>query len=185
MTDKIINISDAKRKRGRPRFNWTDDTEEEILSLIIAGQSVRQICNDRKDDKTFPSADLIYQRIAADEDFYDKYTRARELQQDTYAEEIIAIADDVHPFFANKSVEERKLAIENRKWTMGKLRPKKYNEKIITEITGADGSPLIPTQMIDVAELTDEAREGLRFALLAASSRNDAEDINEEGDTDG
>ena len=179
MTENIINISDAKKKRGRPSFNWTDDTEEEILALIIAGQSVRQICADRKDDKTFPSADLIYQRIAVNGDFYDKYTRARELQQDTYAEEIIAIADDVHPFFANKSVEERKLAIENRKWTMGKLRPKKYNEKIITEITGANGAPLIPTQTIDVAELTDEAREGLRFALMAATSRNDAEDIND------
>jgi hypothetical protein len=165
---------------GRPPYKWTEEVEEEILGGIISGKSIRQVV--MEGGESFPSADTIYRHIAADEDFCVKYTRAREMQQDTYAEEIIAIADGVHPMFVGKEADEKRLAIETRKWTMGKLRPKKYNDKIVTEITGANGVPLIPTQEINVAQLSDEARESLRFALMAATSRNDAEDINGEDD---
>lgn len=170
-------------KRGRPAYKWTDQIEETILGGIIAGKSIREIILDGNDD--FPSADTIYRRIASDTTFCDKYTRAREAQQDTYAEEIIAIADGVHPMFVGKEVEEKRLAIETRKWTMGKLRPKKYNEKIIAEITGKDGAPLVPTKSIDVASLTDDQRDALRFAITAIESREgEVEDINFEDGED-
>lgn len=167
----------ASRGVGRPKFEWTDELEQEILAGIIAGKSIRQIMVEG--GPKFPSADTIYRHIAADPQFSDKYARARDFQQDTYAEEIIAIIDGWHPDFVGKTLAERQAAVEARKWTMGKVKPKKYNDKIIQEITGADGAPLMPTQNIDVSQLTDEARDSLKFALTVLTSRNDAEDIEE------
>ena len=69
---------------------------------------------------------------------------------------------------------------------MGKLRPKKYNDHVIkVEITGKDGAPLVPTNNIDVASLTDEQRDALRFAITAIESREgEVEDINFEDGED-
>ena len=164
-------------KTGRPRYEWTPEVEEEILSEIVAGKSIRQLVVEGSDH--LPSVDTIYRRLANDTAFSERYTRAREAQQDTYAEEIIAIADGLHPMFVGKEADEKRLAIEARKWVMGKLRPKKYNDHVIKmEITGKDGAPLIPTSNIDVATLTDEQRDALRFAITAIESREgEVEDI--------
>lgn len=160
---------------GRPRYEWTTAAEEEILSGIVAGKSIRQVVVEGS--PSLPGVDTIYKRLATDTGFAERYTRAREMQQDTYAEEIIAIADGVHPGFVGKEPDEKRLAIETRKWIMGKLRPKKYNDKLVAEITGANGAPLIPTKTIDVATLTDEQRDALRFAITAIESRDgDVED---------
>jgi hypothetical protein len=172
----------AVKPVGRPRINWTPEIEEYILAGIVAGKNMYDIVQDGGEG--FPCALSIYRHIAADESFCNRYARARELQQDTYAEEIVAISDGDHPKFKEKTPEERKLAIETRKWVMGKLRPKKYNEKLVAEITGADGAPLIPTQEIDVAQLSDEARASLKFALMAATSREQAVTIEETSEDD-
>lgn len=175
LTGQEVAVINASRG-GRPAFKWTEEIEEQILGDIVAGKSIRQMVMER--DESFPSSDTIYRRIASDERFCERYMRARVLQQDTYAEEIIAIADGVHPLFVGKETSEKQIAIEARKWTMGKVAPKKYNEKIITEITGKDGAPLIPTKTIDVASLTDEQRDALRFAITAIESRDgEVEDI--------
>jgi len=164
-------------KNGRPRYEWTEEAEEEILAGIVAGKSIRQVV--MEGSESLPSVDTIYRRLATDTGFCERYTHAREAQQDTYAEEIIAIADGVHPMFVGKEPEEKRIAIEARKWVMGKLKPKKYNDQVIKmEVTGKDGTPLIPTKTIDVASLTDEQRDALRFAITAIESRDgEVEDI--------
>jgi len=169
-------------KTGRPAYKWTEQVEEEILAGIVAGKAIRQVV--LEGSETLPSVDTIYRRLATDKGFSERYTHAREMQQDTYAEEIVAIADGLHPLFVGKEADEKRLAIETRKWIMGKLRPKKYNDKIIAEITGKDGAPLIPTKNIDVATLTEEQRDALRFAITAIESRDgEVEDIEyNEGD---
>lgn len=182
LTGQDLAVINANRG-GRPPFKWTDKIEEQILGDIIAGKSIRQMAMEADGD--FPSSDTIYRRIASDSGFCERYMRARVLQQDTYAEEIIAIADGVHPLFVGREASEKHMAIEARKWKMGKIAPKKYNEKIITEITGKDGAPLIPTRNIDVATLTDEQRDALRFAITAIESREgEVEDINFEDGED-
>ena len=37
-----------------------------------------------------------------------------------------------------------RVRIDARKWAAGKLAPKKYGDKSTTEVTGADGAPLMP-----------------------------------------
>ena len=182
LTGQDLAVLNAN-KQGRPAFQWTPEMEEEILSGIVAGKGIRQVVIEGS--ANLPGVDTIYKRLATDAGFAERYAHAREMQQDTYAEEIIAIADGMHPLFVGKEADEKRLAIETRKWIMGKLRPKKYNDKLVAEITGANGAPLIPTKTIDVASLTDEQRDALRFAITAIDSREgEVEDVNYEDGED-
>jgi hypothetical protein len=45
-------------------------------------------------------------------------------------------------------IEHRRLQIETRKWVAGKLRPKKYGEKIDHTHAGPDGGPIESKQTI-------------------------------------
>jgi AcrR family transcriptional regulator len=94
-----------------------------------------------------------------DETFGDCYARARELQQDLLAEEILAISDDgthdtmtvTMPNGDVKDVEDKewtnrsRLRVDTRKFLMAKLAPKKYGDKIQVEQTIIE-QPLFPDE---------------------------------------
>ncbi len=58
--------------------------------------------------------------------FRDQYARAREFQADALFDEILYFADNSTP----ESVQQACLQIDTLKWMAGKLRPKKYGDKI-------------------------------------------------------
>jgi hypothetical protein len=56
------------------------------------------------------------------------------------------------------------MRIDARKWMAGKMRPKKYGDKI--QVGGADDLPPVrTTSTLDVASLTIEQLEALQAAL--------------------
>jgi hypothetical protein len=79
-----------------------------------------------------------------------QYARAKEDQMDFLGEEILEIADDDSaddtPFTGINHVHRDKLKIEARKWLMGKLKPKKYGEKLDVTTDGEkiNNLPLSP-----------------------------------------
>jgi len=85
--------------------------------------------------------------------FQEKYARAKEMQADILAEEILDISDDgsndlmtivkgdISYEQENKEVVNRsKLRVDSRKWIASKLKPKKYGDRMA--LTGSDGGPL-------------------------------------------
>lgn len=104
-----------------------------ICERIAAGESLRSICK----DGGMPSKAAVFADLAADASFADQYTRAREAQADSLADEIVEIADD-----SSDDPNSRRIRIDARKWVAGKMRPKKYGDKISAEVTGADGGPV-------------------------------------------
>lgn len=87
--------------------------------------------------------------------FQEKYARAKEMQADLLAEEILDIADNGENDFMrivkgneeyeveNKEfINRSRLRVDSRKWIASKLKPKKYGDRITQEITGKDGGPL-------------------------------------------
>ena len=109
--------------------------------------------------------------MAANEDFCTQYTRAREDQADTLADEIIAIADEQPEVIAvvdkrtGELIEHKldgaflqwqKNRIDARKWTAMKLKPKKYGDKV--QVGGDPENPL---------EVKNEAMD-----ILAAAVKN-------------
>jgi hypothetical protein len=94
--------------------------------------------------------------------FAEQYTRAREEQAETHADEIVSIADEtpqtVMVLDKNGEALDIKLdsayiqwqrqRIDARKWTASKLRPKKYGDRVVH--AGDEENPLKVEQSLGV-----------------------------------
>ena len=109
-------------------------------------------------DAGMPDRSTVYDWLLRHPVFADQYTRAREEQADTLADEIIEIADEQPEIVVvtdktGKVIEHKldgaflqwqKNRIEARKWTAMKLKPKKYGDKL--GLHGVEGAAPIATQ---------------------------------------
>lgn len=115
-----------------------------ICNRIANGESLRQIA----DDKDMPAASTVFVWLSDDSAFAEQYARAREAQADAIFDEILLIADDGRNDWMERKDQEdanmgwrengealnrSRLRIDARKWMAGKLRPKKYGEKLELE----------------------------------------------------
>jgi hypothetical protein len=104
-------------KQGRPS-TFSQEIGEEICFRLAEGHSLRQIC--KADD--MPSFRTVI-RWALDpfSDFWHQYERARQLQGEIFADEVISIVDEI------KSPEDAafaKIRIDARKWAAGRMASK-------------------------------------------------------------
>ena len=167
------------RRMGRPPFKWTRELEDFIISCILANKSMREIEElgiQEFGKKEFPSSMTIKNYLASNEEFFARYTRAKDLSQDFMAEDLIDIIDGRHPDFVDEDLSQRKASVEERKWVMGKLRRKKWGEVKVTEVTGADGTPLIQPQVLNTRDMSPDARAALYNALQLAVAQSEAEE---------
>ena len=82
----------------------------------------------------------VYSQLSKDEEFAERYARARERQADFYADEVIELADQCDGSLDGTN--RTRLQIDARKWACSKLHPRKYSDKASMELSGKDGSPL-------------------------------------------
>jgi len=159
---------------SRPTIR-TNELEDDILSRIACGESLRGICA----ENGMPNITTVIRWLAADEDFARKYTRAREMQAEILADEMLDIADNdksdridikdkdgniIRTEQNNVAVARSKLKLEQRRWWAEKLRPKVYGNKVA--VGGADDMPAIKTsQQLDVSNLSLDELEVLGAAL--------------------
>lgn len=125
-------MSEEKNKGGRPTL-YNSDIAAEICEHISEGNSLRSYCE--KDDT--PSKASVFKWLIENKEFSDQYARARSEQADVHADEIIDIADETH-----LDPQDRRVKIDARKWVASKLKPKKYSERVQTELTGKDGGAI-------------------------------------------
>lgn len=147
---------------GRPS-SYTPEIADKICELLADGKSLNSIC---KGDE-FPTRATVCNWLAdADrngalspyKEFFDKYLRARELQADTIFDECLEIADDDSldvgfddegkPFVKGENIQRAKLRVDTRMRMAGKLKPKKYGDRQVTEVTGADGGAIQHTHAV-------------------------------------
>lgn len=144
---------------GRPS-SYTEELASKILAkLPYADGGLEEVC---KEDG-FPSDRTVYRWLAdpAREDFRQAYAHAREMCGEVQAAR--ALRDALSAEDAAKG----RLAFDARKWMASKLAPKKYGDKVTTEVTGANGGP------VDVTDSQAAAR--LAAILAAAQARRDSE----------
>ena len=126
-----------------------------ICIRIAEGESLRKILR----DDGMPAQSTVYDWLLRHPEFAEQYTRAREEQADSLADEIIDIADEQPEIVAvvdkkTGALIEHKLdgaflqwqknRIEARKWTAMKLKPKKYGDRVAVE--GVEGGAAIKTE---------------------------------------
>ena len=136
---------------GRPSL-FSVEIAQEICSRIMDGESLRKTCR----DEHMPERMTIFRWLHDNTEFCDQYARAREIQADTLAEEILEIADDGRndTYTTNDDdgegvervnhdvIARSRLRVDARKWYASKLSPKKYGDKVQQEISGPDGGAI-------------------------------------------
>jgi len=160
VTDEAQETPPVRNKGGRPS-EYTQETADRICSQLAEGKSLRTVC--KADD--MPCMQTVFNWMRAYPQFLDQYTRAKEESADLLVEEMLDISDDatndwmeVHdkdnPGYRlnGEAINRSRLRVDTRKWIAAKLKPKKYGERLQTEVTGADGKDLIPqTSDLDLA----------------------------------
>jgi hypothetical protein len=137
-----------------------------ICIRIAEGESLRQILR----GEGMPVQSAVYEWLLRHPEFAERYTRAREEQADTLADEIIAIADESPETVEVRDkegnvldikidsgyVNYQKQRIEARKWTAMKLKPKKYGDRVAVE--GVEGGAAIKTEDTNANKFLDIIR---------------------------
>lgn len=124
-----------KNKGGRPS-DYMPETAHDICAKLAEGESLRSVCN----SQGMPSKATVFRWLSENAEFRDQYAKATEQRADALFEEMLEIADDVLPDSAE--VAKAKLRIDTRKWSLARMSPKKYGDKVTQEITGADGGAI-------------------------------------------
>ena len=161
---RVWDIPDEPAVMGRPS-DYTPEIGFAFCKALAEGKSAAKVCADPK----MPSLSQVFEWFNRFPDFGEAYARAVIERAERIFEDALEIADDetIDP-------QSRRVRVDTRKWFLAKMHPKKFSEKVISEVTGANGAPLqieAKVQRIDSAALDSEAREALRLALLAAQAR--------------
>lgn len=139
---------------------YSEETVDIICERIANGESLKAIC----EDEGMPDKATVFRWLAVNEALRDKYALAREAQADALFDDILTIADDgqndwmerkngdgenIRWMENGEALRRSQLRIDARKWMAGKLRPKRYGEKIDVEHSGAVRYEKIETVIID------------------------------------
>lgn len=131
------------------RTTFSGKLGDEICERIANGMSVREICV--ADD--MPAASSVFKWLGLHKTFAEQYARACEARTEHIADEMLDIADNaendwmerknsdgevIGEMLNSEHVQRSRLRIDTRKWLLGKLKPKKYGEKIQQEHDVAD-----------------------------------------------
>ena len=151
------NLPAPKNKGGRPS-KYCPEIVDEICRRLSIGEGLAQICRD--DD--MPSQSIVYLWLNRHPEFLEAYTRAREEQAETHADQIVSIADETPettPVFDKDGnqidikldsayIAWQKQRIDARKWNAAKQRPKKYGDRVTHG--GDDESPVVLEHNLNV-----------------------------------
>jgi hypothetical protein len=135
----------AKKKLpvGRPS-KYSDALALRICELIATSRmGIHKLCEQHKD---LPAVSTIFLWISAEQYFSERYARAKEIQADLLAGDIIEISDkelrtkeqasgsNMNGSFDTETIKDNynrsRLQIDARKWLASKLAPKKYGDKV-------------------------------------------------------
>jgi hypothetical protein len=129
-----------------PETKYTKEIGEAICLGISQGHSLRKICNS---SDIFPAVSTVCLWAITNDEFAEQYARARRIQAELLADEIIALSDDDSKDVSGElqmpngvAVQRSRLSVDTRKWYLSKVLPKVYGDKVLNEHTGKDGGAL-------------------------------------------
>ena len=137
------------KKRGRPS-KWSEATARKIIAGLSAGTPLTVICS----PPDMPGITTVWEWQQKDPAFSEAIARARDAGWDKIALDALRISDTTED--GETIVEKpdgievrradmlghRKLRVETRLKLLAKWDPKRYGERMATEISGPDGGPI-------------------------------------------
>ena len=139
----------TKKPAGRPT-TFTKLLANKICARIACGESMRSVARDTK----MPAMSTLFKWLSINKEFKDQYVLAKTESADVFADDILDIVDnaaqpvmvDGKPVVINGkvimvtdavSVAHARLRMDARKWAASKLKPKKYGDRIISDVNVA------------------------------------------------
>lgn len=151
MAKKKLNAKPTKVpiKMGRPTKYTTETVDKVCEQIAKSNKGLHFIL---KSNPSFPSFSTFFKWLNNKEYSYlrDKYARAREIQAEFLADEIIEIADtcregkktvqkkDGTEITTGDMIERSRLMVDARKWKAAKLAPNKFGDKLDVTTNGAN-----------------------------------------------
>jgi hypothetical protein len=141
----------VKRKRGR-QLTYTREKADLILHRMAHGETLSAICRcagmpDRTTFWSWCDAGL--------DDLPHRYAQARTRQADSWADQIMAVANDSSAdkrtvekdgreveVIDHENINRSRLKVDSMKWLMSKLHPRQYGERIDGNVTLQAGDSL-------------------------------------------
>lgn len=112
----------------------------EICEWVMKGKSLRAFC--RQEDK--PHLSSVFTWLAADKHFSERYAQAMDIRAEHLAEDIIEISDDSRndtqvddegrTIVNHDHIQRAKLRVDSRKWIASHMAPKKYGDRLSTDV---------------------------------------------------
>ena len=130
-----------KRNKGGRPDTFDEQVALAIISRVAGPESLRQICED-----VGVGASTFLGWCADRPDVAEHYAKAKRLQAETLAGELLQIAD-MDPGTTDTgatdsgAVAHHRLRVDTRKWILSKMLPKVYGDKLA--VGGADDLPAI------------------------------------------
>lgn len=149
-------MEETKNKGGRPEI-YTKELADKLCEKLAQGISLRTACL----DDGMPGLTTVFKWMRTEDGFSKQYARAKEESADGQYEILEDIGDEAiqasynaDPKAAGAVVSAYKLKADNLKWTMSKMKPKKYGDKM--DVTS--GGEAIKTNTIIFKDFsTDES----------------------------
>lgn len=135
----------------------TPEIHAAICEAIAASESLRAACRAVDVDHSYYLA-----VVARDATMEAEYARAMEIRATAGFAELDALSDTTPERDPETgrldpaSVQHLRLRIDTRKWTLARMAPKKYGDKVTQEHTGADGEPLLANLTVTYRKPDDD-----------------------------
>ena len=127
--------------KSRSVVRYSPELMALICDRISRGESLRAICK----EETMPSEAAVRYWVSQDvEGCKTGFEAARAVQAHRFAEELIALCDEVPPVLEDGRVDQgwvtwQKVRIDTRKWTASRILPKEYGEHVALKGDTAGG----------------------------------------------
>ena len=146
-----------------PDVRYSEEVAAQICRRLAHGETLLQICesDDMPDRSAIHDWTMSDSRMLGAETFGEAYRRAREVQVDYFADEVVTLSDRCRigekveiktegkagvPEITTKvmtadMVERTKLQIDARKWFASKVSPHKYGDRLAHQMLDENGKP--------------------------------------------
>lgn len=199
-------MHEALKTRYSERMAWknmkiTPTLVETVIDRVVDGRTLKSVCRD-EDIPCTDAAIRLWLSRNTDSPLFARYAHARDLGVDAMVEEMLDIAHDgsndwvtktdkkgnEYTAFDHEHVQRSRLRVDALKWYIVKLAPKKYGDRVQTDVTSSDGSfkgmsqdqvALRLQQIMDNAQKRMEAEEKAKAAEAKKDHPDDDFDINE------
>ena len=122
IVERAVPRSDAPKRLGRPPIPFDQDVADLVCERLCDGVAMRRIvgCDGVPDWKT------LWKWLDENPSFFQQYTRARMVQAQRYADEVIEIADSADA----ENAHAVRVRLDARRWLLSKVLPKLYGDAV-------------------------------------------------------